>query len=705
MPELEEFHRELIADVQGEADVGGTYTTEAFFERMGDILTEAGELNGADYAYFEGTGQKGVAMQVDGYGGDPRDEQGILSLILCDFQVTEEVRRLQGEQLKTRFNRISVFLRHALREDFREKLEETSSGFMLADLIAATWHSVTKIKIILITNAEKRVKADGLPAGKIDEKPITYSVWDLARIEKFIRSGQTREELLINFEKDFGGAIPVLRASMGDAALESYVAVIRGSQLGDIYEKWGTRLLEANVRSFLQARGKVNQGIRNTLEEQPEMFFAYNNGITATADDVEIRQTENGPVLVSADNLQVVNGGQTTASIHSARRQRPKKPKARLDEVYVQMKLNVVPPDTAEEVIPNISLYANSQNKVSDADLASNHPFQMRLQEFSRRILAPKGDSTYQETKWFYERARGQYPDERSRRTDAERKKFDLEYPRSQYFNKTDLAKFENSWAGFPYIVSQGAQKNFVAFQKDVAKEWKRSDKRFDETWFKRMIAKAIIFRCLEKAVPHQPWYEGGYRANIVTYSMAKLAYDIDKLGKFIDLDRIWRQQSVPAPVGDALLLAAEGAHHIITHPPEGVRNMSEWAKKQACWAQMQDRKIKYPSALKEYLATPAEAASVVGEERKKRAEISGIEAQSSVVRFGSSFWKKAMEWGKAYQLITPKEAGILEACSKIPSRIPSEKQCITAMKTLEKLNENGFAGYGHSEFDKPADR
>lgn len=538
---------------------------------------------------------------------------------------------------------------------------------------------------------KKRAKADGLPAGSIGEKPVTYTVWDLARIEKYVRSGQTREDLLINFEKDFGGAIPVLRASMGDAALESYIAVIRGSQLGEIYEKWGTRLLEANVRSFLQARGKVNRGIRDTLEDQPEMFFAYNNGITATANNVEIRQTENGPVLVSADNLQIVNGGQTTASIHASRRQRPKRPKARLDEVYVQMKLNVVPPETAEEVIPNISLYANSQNKVNDADLASNHPFQMRLQEFSRRILAPKGESAYQETKWFYERARGQYPDERGRRTESERKKFDLEYPRSQYFTKTDLAKFENSWAGLPHVVSQGAQKNFVSFQRETAKEWKKSDAQFHETWFKRMIAKAIIFRRLEKAVPQQPWYEGGYRANIVTYSMAKLAYDMDCRERLVDLDRIWRQQSVPEPVEAALLLTAAEAHDVITHPPDGVRNMSEWAKKQACWAQLQHRELDYPSDLRDYLLTPAEATAAVDEERKKKAVTSGIEAQSTVVSLGAAFWKGALEWGKDRRLVTPKEAGILETCTRIPDRLPSEKQCLIAIEVLERLEADGF--------------
>lgn len=695
MSELEEFHRELVADIQGEADAGGVYTTEAFFEKIGDILTEAGELDGADYAYFEGAGKNNTSLQVGGYGGDPRDAQGVLSLIICDFQITENVRGIKGEQLKSFFNRLLGFLRHALRDDFRENLEETSAGFMLADLIATTWPSITKIKMILVTNAEKRVRADSLPAGEVEERPVTYSVWDLARIEKFIRSGQTREDLVINFEKDFGGAIPVLRASMGDSALESYMAVIRGSQLGDIYEKWGTRLLEANVRSFLQARGKVNRGIRDTLEEQPEMFFAYNNGITATANEVEIRQTENGPLLVCADNLQIVNGGQTTASIHSSRKQRPNRPKARLNEVYVQMKLNVVPPENAEEIIPNISLYANSQNKVNDADLASNHPFQMRLQEFSRRILAPKRGSAYQETKWFYERARGQYPDERARRTAAERKKFDLEFPRIQYFNKTDLAKFENSWAGFPHIVSQGAQKNFVDFQRKIAKEWKKSDKSFDETWYKNLIAKAIIFRYLEKAVPQQPWYEGGYRANIVTYSMAKLASDIDELKKVLNLERVWRNQSVPEPIENSLLIAAEEAHNVITHPPEGVRNMSEWAKKQACWSQFKDRKIKYPSALREYFITLGEAASLVQKERKEKAEASEVNDYVFVFRCGGEFWRHALEWGIENDVLTPAEAGVLDRCSNIPNKIPSEKQSVLAMKTLRKLKEKGFSESG----------
>lgn len=691
MSELEEFHRELIADVKGDADVLGLITVEAFFEKMGDILTEAGELEGADRAYFDGSGAKGVSIQVDGYGGDPRDAAGILSLVLCDFEETEEPRQFLSTDIKPRFKRLVEFLQHARKSESRERMEETSAGFGLADLIATTWNSTTKIKLIILTNADNRMKVDGIPAGTIDSKPVTYTVWDLKRIQKYVESGQAREDLEIDFEKDFGGGVPVLRASGGDVALESYVAVIPGEQLGEVYEKWGTRLLETNVRSFLQARGKVNQKIRETLEDNPEMFFAYNNGITVTANAINIRETDAGPVLVAASNLQIVNGGQTTASIHATRKQRPNKPKARLDEVFVQMKLSIVPPDLAEEIVPKISEYANSQNKVNAADFFSNHPFHVRMEGFSRRVLAPAGSDEYRESKWFYERARGQYADARGSRTVAERKKFDLEYPRKQFFTKTDLAKFENSWAGQPEIVSLGAQKNFATFAKAVGAKWTKSEMQFGEVWFKRIIAKAIIFRALEKLVPAQPWYEGGYRANIVTYTMAKVSHDASEMEQVVDLDAVWRAQSVPQALEDALVLAAAEAHDVITSPPDGVRNMSEWAKKQACWATLKARSLTYKPSFTRCLIDPEEAKTVVQSAQKELEMTSGIQAQTSVFECGANFWRGVRSWGVEHRKLSPKETGILETCASIPTKIPTEKQCIIAMDVLGRLRAGGF--------------
>ena len=170
------------------------------------------------------------------------------------------------------------------------------------------------------------------------------------------------------------------------------------------------------------------------------MFFSYNNGPSATAGAIEVEQTDLGLRLLRADNLQIVNGGQTTASLHAARKTFAEQ----LELVHVQMKLTIVPREQSEQVVPRISEYANSQNKVNAADFFANHPFHIRTEELSRKVLA-RGEDGYRDTKWFYERARGQYADERGRRTIAERKRFDAEFPRSQFLTKTDLAKFENT--------------------------------------------------------------------------------------------------------------------------------------------------------------------------------------------------------------------------------------------------------------------
>jgi hypothetical protein len=484
-----------------------------------------------------------------------------------------------------------------------------------------------------------------------------------------MEQGQTRENLTIDFKNDFGGGIPILAASHEGSMLESYLAVMPGQQLASIYDKWGPRLLEANVRSFLQAKGKVNKGIRDTIKNTPEMFLSYNNGLSITADSIELEETGSGLKLSRVDNLQIVNGGQTTASLHTAKKLFPDK----LEQVYVQVKLTIVPQDQSEVVVPKISEYANSQNKVSAADFFSNHPFHICVEKFSRRVLAPAGKNGYRETKWFYERARGQYADERSRRTPAERKKFDAEYPRSQFLTKTDLAKYENTWVGLPYTVSLGAQKNFTEFAKNIGKRWGANGTSFNELWFKRMIAKAMIFRATEKMVSSSEWYEGGYRANIVTYSIAKVVHDAKMRGLLIDLDAVWRNQDVSEKLKNALLIAGEEAQGIITNPPSGVRNFSEWAKKQACWQWLSELDLSYSQDFKEVLISEELAGDRVRGARTKKVVEDSIEQQLEVHRLGAPFWVSAKNWALERGLLSPREHVVLSTCAAIPRKLPSE--------------------------------
>jgi hypothetical protein len=688
MSELDEYYRNLMADISREADASGIFPVEAFFKRMTERLTEAGELEAADPGYYQ-SGEGAQRLRIDGYAGDPRDSEGVLGLIVCDFVDGDAVQTFAKGDVPPILNPLIRFLKKAKNSEFRDALNEVDPGFQISDLIIARWSQVTKVKLFLISNRHYIGRDDTVKLADADlgEVPITWSVWDLARFERFDRSGQAREDMVIDFAQEFGAPLPALKASQTGAALESYLLIVPGEQLAAVYDKWGARLLEANVRSFLQARAKTNKGIQKTVKEQPELFFPYNNGLSATADAVSCVRTDDGLAISAISNLQIVNGAQTTGSIHAAL----KTAREQLSQVFVQMKLTVVPPDQSEEIVPKISEYANTQNKVNAADFFSNHPFHIRMEHFSRSILFPSRAGERHDTKWFYERSRGQFINARAKLTPASVKKFDLEFPKAQLFSKTDLAKFEFSAVGRPHIVSRGAQKNFAEFAKDIGEGWSKSDARYDELWYKRLISKAIVFCWVETEVPRQSWYEGGYRANIVTYAMAKVFHDANGEKQVLDLDAIWKQQSVPDALKRALLLAAAEAHDVITHPPAGIRNMSEWAKQQACWHSMKGRKLSYEDDFVSCLTLLEAANAAKREEKANKTITEGINIQSEVVTLGAEFWKEVLVWGRARRRLTPKDIQILEVCASMPRRTPSELQARHAIDALGRMRDLGF--------------
>ena len=682
---VDEFAREFLQDVLAESDADGEFMEDVFFQKSCEHLMEAGELDSADRAPYLGPPGRGI--RVDGYGGDPAvDDSDTLCLLVLDFQPSPDIGRLVGTEMNAIFRRLRNFLRHALDRKWRDALEETSPAFGLADLIASRWNRLRRVRLLMITNRALSERVDGRAAEDLDGKAITYSVWDIRRLYRQATSGHGREDIEIDLEEDFGGPLAVLPAQQPDAAHESYLAILPGMVLADIYDRWGARLLEQNVRVFLQARGKVNKGIRVTLENEPTMFFAYNNGITATAEAVEIDDDRGRLLLRRLKNFQIVNGGQTTASIHAARR-------ARVDVsgTFVQMKLSVVDHERATRLVPKISEYANSQNRVNAADFFANHPFHVRIEGFSRRIHAPSPDGTFRESKWFYERARGQYADARAGLTAARRRKFDIENPRRQLFTKTDLAKFVNVWEGRPHEVSLGAQKNFAAFAKRVGQAWKKGPDDFNEAWYREAIARAIIFRATERLVSAQPWYQGGYRANIVAYAIAKTAHDVGEEGRAVDFQGIWRRQEPTPAMEAALTLAAEKSHDVLIDPPQGLRNVTEWAKNQACWERVRTVVIAWPGSFWDELVSTEERQEEARGARREQRELNGIEMQIAVVNAGSGFWTDVLAWGRDRGLLTPTELGILRVVAA--GRTPSERQSSRAVEALSKLQSEGYTG------------
>ena len=681
--DLEEFAQDLLQDVHAESDADGEFLEDVFFQKSCDQLTEAGELETADRVPYRWPAR---GIRVDGYGGDPSDSSGTLSLIILDFHVSQTVGRLTGSEMDTLFRRLGNYLRHSLDERWRDALEETSPAFGLADLIAQRWRDIAKVRFLLVSNRALSERVDGRPAGVLEGRQVTYSVWDIRRLHGYATAGAAREDIEIDLMEDFGGPLPVLPAQQTNGQHESYLGVVPGEVLADIYDRWGARLLEQNVRVFLQARGKVNRGIRLTLENEPSMFFAYNNGITATAEAVDISNIGGQMLLRRLTNFQIVNGGQTTASVHLARLR-----DLDISRTFVQMKLSVVSPERAATLVPKISEYANSQNRVSAADFFANHPFHVRMEEFSRRIHAPSPDGSFRQSKWFYERARGQYADARGYLTPAQRRKFDLENPRRQLFTKTDLAKFINVWEGLPHEVSLGAQKNFAAFARRVGQAWAKSPNDFNEAWYRQAVAKAIVFRATERIVSSQSWYQGGYRANIVAYTVAKVAHEVSEQGRAVDFESIWRRQAPGPALAEAIATVAKRVHDVLIDPPAGISNVTEWAKKQGCWARVRALQMDLAPRMADESIPAAEQQDAARGARRNQRQLDGIEAQIAVFRAGGRFWADALEWGRSRDLLTPSESGILEVAARIPRRTPTEKQSAKALEVLEKMQSEGY--------------
>lgn len=680
--ELEEFYQEFFQEIHGMADSEGIFTEDTFFDLFCANLVDSGELDTADRAlYLPPQGR----MRVDGYGGDPAGADGVLSLIISDFNQSADIATLTATDMDAIFKRLLNFLAKSLDAKFRNGLEESHASFGLADLIAKRWPTISKVRLFLISNRVLSSRVDGKAAGELEGIPITYSVWDLGRLHRFVASGHGREEIEIDLEKEFDGPVAALPAHLDEAGYEAYLVVVPGAKLAAIYDRWGARLLEQNVRVFLQARGNVNKGIRNTIENDPTMFFAYNNGITATAEGVQTRTAQGQLLLTHFKNLQIVNGGQTTASIHAA----SKKKDIDLSKVFVQMKLSIVDPARAMEIVPKISEFANSQNKVNAADFFANHPFHVRMEEFSRRILAPSSDGTFRESKWFYERARGQYQDARAYLSGAQKRKFDLEFPKKQVIAKTDLAKFLNVWRGHPDIVSKGAQKNFAHFANVIGGEWTKQPDAFNESYYRHAIAKAIVFREVERIVTEQPWYQG-YRANIVAYAISKIAHDAEQRGSAVNFDNIWKAQALSPAFKEAVALVTKAVHSVIIEPIGGINNITEWAKHQACWTRVAALKISWPEAFLDELIGKDEQRENKKSAVKDQKMLNGIDAQSIVVKTGGPFWRSVKDWGSKKRLLTQMESDILEVAASMPIRIPTEKQCIKVIETLRKLQKEG---------------
>lgn len=688
--DLESFRQSILQEVHVNASQNGTFPRDEFLALYTEELIEAEEFVDFEPVQYDGSGSRNKHLQIDGYYYDDLEQS--LGLFICDFsdsEVTETVTRGDAE---TSFRREEAFVQDALSGFIQKHAEESSPGYGLAVDISGRYKDVRKYKFYLITDKVLSKRIIGIPSSKLGKAETEYSIWDISRLQGIRESKTGKEDIVIHLS-DFGvEGIPCLKASESED-YTAYLCNIPGKVLADMYNHYGSRLLEGNVRSFLSVRGKINKGIRNTILNDPAKFFAYNNGIAATAYAIQTEQGFSSLMITEITGLQIVNGGQTTASLANALI----KDKARannLQNIYVPMKLSVVSPENAVTLIPDIARFANSQNKVSEADFFSNSPFHIRMEEISRRLIAPAVDGNQFGTHWYYERARGQYRQEQAKMTEAEKKKFQMENPKRQMFTKTDLAKYYNIYQMMPDKVSLGAQKNFIEFAKWAGEQWNKNDLNFNEVFFKRVVCVDILFKAVDDIVKHAAWYDGGYKAQVNTYTLSWLFYLIQKdypqyAFNFRD---VWNKQRVSDELKIQLESLAEKVFYHLTNPNRLVQNVTEWAKRADCWEKLKEMNFQLSPALVRWLV-PKEAVSEQEKDAKvEQKEISKANAMIQVANYGVENWKKVQKWGIENNIFSATDLSFLKAAIAMEKgKFPTDRQCVKILGVLQKARDESY--------------
>ncbi|WP_404453966.1 AIPR family protein [Virgibacillus necropolis] len=568
----ENFLEDILATT--EAEMEGA--EDVFVEKFCDYLIDAEECFDYQVCNFKKS-KRGLKINAYEYTQDFDS----ISIFVANFDKLKATRKINSKKIKQGCNRGIKFFTQSLK-GLKTQIEESQrEAFEFADILENNVEEIRKVKIYFLTNG---ITVNENPADEeIGNIKVSYHVWDVERLFQFVNEKKGLEELKVNFEKDFEEEVQLVKMPDNNPIYDCYVGVLSGELLARVYDHWGQRLIERNVRSFLQARGNINRGIRDTIQKDPNMFMAYNNGISTVAEKAIFSSSANENMLFVKElsGWQIVNGGQTTASLYQAL-----KNKVPLSHVFVQIKLTVIKEShKTGEIVASISKYANSQNKISVSDLTANDPFQVVLENLSRTIWVPnkdfKGKGT---TKWFFERARGQYLVELNRQgTPARKKTFQVQNPKKQVIKKTEVAKYEMSWMQHPDLVSKGAETNFLEFIEIMKKEEVQPDQRF----YKHLVAKAILFKTIDKIVKDLDF--GGYKANIVTYTISYFSFI--NSGE-LNFDKIWENQEISLDLNDIFRELAKVIFTHITETPEGTTNVTQWCKKKKCWEDLKTKKI-----------------------------------------------------------------------------------------------------------------
>lgn len=680
-----EFSQEIVAEVEESLTSEHPFSQEVFTRLILERLEEAGHLDETFPLYQEGR-VKNAAYRIDGYAYD--EDRGRLDLFTTIYSGDLRPAKLAAADVTKALERALRFA-SACVDGLAALLEPANTDASdLARLIETEANNLAAIRIVLLTDS---IVGKITTPTKWRGKPVEFEAYDIVRLFRILGEGETRADITVDLVSLIGRPLCCLHVPTQNDEYDAYLAVLPGDVLSQVYERYGVRLLELNVRAFLglQGRKSVNSELRKTIADQPSMFLAFNNGIVATVDSLDVLQNSNGGLEIhSLRGLQIVNGGQTTASLHRARR----KDSLRLDHVSVPVKIIKVGGADLSEMVASISRAANRQNTVQLADFSANDPFHQQVESLANTTWLDDGKG-----RWFYERARGSYiaAEQKAAYRKSDQQSFRQQTPKQRRISKLDVARYIGAWGGLPDKVCLGGQKNFQSFMQRLRDEPQPLP---DQVWFKRLIAIAVLYRAAEKKIKSLKF--PAYGAQITAYVVSGLSY---RTGGRIDFDKLWSKQAI-SPELEKLVADWATELNAIMRKSADQRNPSEWFKKADCWKDVVSQLPALNDPLPPELsyertdysptsASPVDTHSIVDYERIARC-----------MEITSAIWMEVAERGQKTGVIHWKVAGICRTLAGYAAggweKKPSAKQAKPALEAVFAAERAGLTKTAYIELN-----
>jgi hypothetical protein len=640
---LQNYIEELKSDVSSlvYSEGEGASFEDKFTEYCIEVFESIGKSEGARVlSYVHPNSQGGIDWKINGYclkdffkDENKKEYFETLDLFITNYRIDSYEHNITKDDYTKSLNQIKRFINSALKRHIDYIDPAHTELNELIKIIGKQGNDFDRINVYFLINGFSNHDKEKIDVNNVD---IYIHTWDVSRLFKINESNSTHEPIEIEFESfsENGTGLQCLQVPNIDEMYDCYLAIVPGNILAKLYKEFSNELLESNVRAFLGQAGKFNKGIRDTIRNKPQMFLPYNNGITATAESVEKKLVDNQLVITKLNDFQIVNGGQTTASLYHTQK---KFKDADLNKIFVQMKLTVIKDKEQKNIeVPNISRFANSQNKVSELDLSSNNPYFVQIENLSRKKYVINPENRNQSFLWYFERVNGQYREALNKLTPAQQNQFKSQNPSSLKFIKSDVAKFINVWELEPYFVSQGSQKNFIHFTKKINEAVSKS-KLPSENFYRKLIANAILFKTVDKLYGRKNVDAIGdttYKALVVAYTLSYFHYLTENR---IDLWKIYGEQKSAELVNIKLknLLIFVYNKLFPKYTPEALKNKPTWEFIMEC-----NYGENLIATLHDYLITMEEK---VQRENEKEIDTNNVEDTvffiSEIQKMGLKFW------------------------------------------------------------------